>query len=814
MQLSLRHSFRIESYVGMISITQTRNESKQSAILYQLQHIPTELLHFRNWVNWKWGGDLRGTGKRAKLPVHPETGSLASVTNPQTWSRYKDAAYALCHCSYNGLGFVFTSEVPYSFLDFDNCFVGRELDTRVQQTLKRFPGAYVEVSPSGKGLKVLLRGKLPGDRTRGTWFECYDRNHYTTLTGQVLQVAKELPDHTSALHEWYFEQFPLVADFIEEKTLSTVLRDRDVLMLAKRNPTFKKLWNGDVSGYGSQSEADMALFGILAFYTQDSEQIERVARKWELARDKWDIHPTYLTDSIEKAIENRTGTYQPRTERRERIEIVTSGEPIEIVRAKVQHSIETALTTPSGIVIAAPCGVGKSSIAATLGAGKNIAWIAERHDMATQVKGLEGYRHIQPCTKENCPEWERHEQLSRKGYSTWGMHKDHDCDYIKQFKASGSAIYMTQHAETYYPTQHSGIVIDEFNPFSWVKEVVVEGDDILKTRTAHWSHKTLKPFLDALLVATGSGKQFFDSMAQELPKLRTILLTLVEDTEVMYERPKRVPLYTSIETAPRVFVPTLVKQMVAELDWWETGREWNSSIRKEGNTIKIWVPRRLHTGTGDIPLVVLDATANEWVMGRLLGKELKTVRYDVQLPQGTEHIAVRTGKGYSMGQLMRVGNSMKKVGRVVKEIRYVLGTVRNAGLITYAGLETTLGDALGIPTEKRGHFWGVRGSNTFEDCDTLIVVGTPIPNLSQVVHFARMLYLNDSDLIREYVQGDKEQNDLRLDEVVRYLAKAELTQAAHRNRPLIHKGRKVVTLCNGEVDFLPATEKVTSIPNL
>lgn len=77
-----------------------------------------------------------------------------------------------------------------------------------------------------------------------------------------------------------------------------------------------------------------------------------------------------------------------------------------------------------------------------------------------------------------------------------------------------------------------------------------------------------------------------------------------------------------------------------------------------------------------------------------------------------------------------------------------------------------------------------------------------------------MLYLNDPEPIRDYIQGEKQQNDSRLDEVVGYLVKAELTQAAHRNRPLVYQGRRVVTLCDSEIDFLPDTERITGIPNL
>src|SRR5260370_18379861 len=47
-----------------------------------------------------------------------------------------------------------------------------------------------------------------------------------------------------------------------------------------------------------------------------------------------------------------------------------------------------------------------------------------------------------------------------------------------------------------------------------------------------------------------------------------------------------------------------------------------------------------------------------------------------------------------------------------------------------------------------------------------------------------------------------------------YLPNAELTQVAHRNRPLRTDGRIVITLCEGEIDFLPVTETVYTLPQL
>jgi hypothetical protein len=56
--------------------------------------------------------------------------------------------------------------------------------------------------------------------------------------------------------------------------------------------------------------------------------------------------------------------------------------------------------------------------------------------------------------------------------------------------------------------------------------------------------------------------------------------------------------------------------------------------------------------------------------------------------------------------------------------------------------------------------------------------------------------------------------DMRMRRLDAYLTNAELTQCAHRNRPLRHDGRVVVTLCHGEIGFLPVTETIHALPLL
>ena len=94
------------------------------------------------------------------------------------------------------------------------------------------------------------------------------------------------------------------------------LTDEDLVERASRaqnGPKFQRLWDGVITGYPSQSEADEALLCILAFWTQkDPGSMDRLFRASGLYReDKWE-REDYRTRSINGAISKTSETYQPR----------------------------------------------------------------------------------------------------------------------------------------------------------------------------------------------------------------------------------------------------------------------------------------------------------------------------------------------------------------------------------------------------------------------------------------------------------------------------------------------------------------------
>ena len=140
---------------------------------------------------------------------------------------------------------------------------------------------------------------------------------------------KEIASRQDVLNIFYAKIFaadppqpPLTQDEWTVNGGKNILTDDEIVSRArgaKRNSfLFMDLWEGRWQDYPdrytSQSEADSALCMILAFWTQDSEQIDRLFRQSELYRPKWDEQhgeQTYGAMTIARAQEKQTTHYDP-----------------------------------------------------------------------------------------------------------------------------------------------------------------------------------------------------------------------------------------------------------------------------------------------------------------------------------------------------------------------------------------------------------------------------------------------------------------------------------------------------------------------
>lgn len=144
--------------------------------------VPEDLRRLVQWVCWD---DCDGR----KVPVNPRRGGNAASDNRATWATFDTAVSAYLRGGLSGVGFVFTESDVFTGIDLDDCIDGDGVIRKpwavdVIESCR----TYAEVSPSGTGVKLFARGKMPGGHGRkiimpdGGAIELYDRRRYFTVT--------------------------------------------------------------------------------------------------------------------------------------------------------------------------------------------------------------------------------------------------------------------------------------------------------------------------------------------------------------------------------------------------------------------------------------------------------------------------------------------------------------------------------------------------------------------------------------------------------------------------------------------------------
>jgi putative DNA primase/helicase len=274
---------------------------------------PAALQAYPQWVAWKY---IYSTPKAKKPPICPRDGTYASPTDPATWGTFDEAVERAKQDNLQGVGFVITAEDPFVGVDLDHCRdpqtgLIQEWAAKIVVELR----TYTEISPSGKGLRLFMRGKLPEGGRKSGDVEMYDTARYLTITGHHLEgTPLTIESRQSALEALHAEVFPDSGNprGVRPPVDPSVQMDDDTLLRlalnARNGEKFGRLFAGDTLGKASQSEADLALCAILAFWTQDPEQLDRLFRRSGLYREKWE-RADYRERTIQKAIENTVGVY-------------------------------------------------------------------------------------------------------------------------------------------------------------------------------------------------------------------------------------------------------------------------------------------------------------------------------------------------------------------------------------------------------------------------------------------------------------------------------------------------------------------------
>ncbi len=163
-----------------------QNKTDKKMLPVKPENIPEELKVRPQWVVWKAVGE-----KPDKVPYSPRSGRKASTTDLLTWATFEEACQALQTGQYSGLGFVFCCGDPYAGVDLDECVDSQTGEIRLWALeIIQYLDSYTELSPSGKGLHVIIRGKVPTPLKRDQ-IEMYCMERFFTMTGYILGAGHD-----------------------------------------------------------------------------------------------------------------------------------------------------------------------------------------------------------------------------------------------------------------------------------------------------------------------------------------------------------------------------------------------------------------------------------------------------------------------------------------------------------------------------------------------------------------------------------------------------------------------------------------------
>lgn len=294
--------------------------------MVDIKNIPAELKTSCRFCVWKFE---KRNGQKTKMPYNPANGDRARINDLRTFADFKTTLVTYAMGGYDGIGIAVGSGI--GAFDIDHCI--REdgtLNDTADTVLSIFPTAYVEKSPSGKGLRGFFH--VPEDyvydktvyyiNNRSKGLEVYmpgTTNRFVTVTGDVYRTG-EIPNDETAMttlldtlmkrnkqvQQTHFQHH----SYLDDEAVIAHANE------ASNSEKFKKLFAGEWEDlYGSQSDADMAFLSILAFWCGcDEEQMDRIFRTSGLMRPKWDrkqAGSTYGAISIRNTVNTCASVYIP-----------------------------------------------------------------------------------------------------------------------------------------------------------------------------------------------------------------------------------------------------------------------------------------------------------------------------------------------------------------------------------------------------------------------------------------------------------------------------------------------------------------------
>ncbi len=278
------------------------------------ERLPESLRKEAGFLLWRYETIK---GRRTKVPYSIK-GVKANATKRSSYSQFPVVKFAFDKGGYDGIGIFIDSS--FSAVDIDHCIEDGVLSDLAKDIIDRMD-SYTETSPSGKGIRILMdTSDVEFDRSRyyvnnrKKGLEVYTQKKFVSVTGNVIKEKpiRRCGDEFISFMEEYMRKPEPKAKKV--KAPGSFLSDESVLskaMNASNGEKFRRLWEGDTTGYPSHSEAELAVCSVLAFYCGgDMEQMDRIYRNSELCNEKWD-RDDYRQRTLEKAVSGIKEFFRP-----------------------------------------------------------------------------------------------------------------------------------------------------------------------------------------------------------------------------------------------------------------------------------------------------------------------------------------------------------------------------------------------------------------------------------------------------------------------------------------------------------------------
>lgn len=177
--------------------------------------IPDEIKVMKRWVC---------TLNESKCPWMPNIARPASPSDPRTWGTFTDAVKAVMREDYDGIGFVFGDDGIIG-IDIDTGFNPDGTLTDMALDIIELCKSYTEISRSGRGFHILLRGAMEiTGRNNQKGLEIYRSGRYFITTGNRFGKEKLIRHNQKAIETILTKYFPEVRAESERKRFSKIYK--------------------------------------------------------------------------------------------------------------------------------------------------------------------------------------------------------------------------------------------------------------------------------------------------------------------------------------------------------------------------------------------------------------------------------------------------------------------------------------------------------------------------------------------------------------------------------------------------------------